>query len=61
MDFLPKSEKILVILSPEIEESCYQKAEGDSPPPPPTPRARAATESVALSQYDYIYLTIESV
>ncbi len=36
--FLPKSEKILVVLSPEMRESCHQKAEGDTPHPP----ARAA-------------------
>ncbi len=29
--FLPKSEKILVMLSPEIRESCHQKSEGGIP------------------------------
>jgi hypothetical protein len=32
MDFLANLEKIL--LSPEIEESYFQKAEGDTPHPP---------------------------
>jgi hypothetical protein len=38
--FLPKSEKILVVLSPEIRESCRQKAEEGIPPSPPRSRRR---------------------
>jgi hypothetical protein len=41
MDFLSNLEKILVVLSPEIGESYFQKAEGGIPPSPP---ARAAAE-----------------
>jgi hypothetical protein len=41
MDFLSNLEKILVVLSPEIGESCHQKAEGGDTPHPPTARAAA--------------------
>jgi hypothetical protein len=39
--FLPKSEKILVVLSPEMRESCHQKAEGRGISPFPPARAAA--------------------
>jgi hypothetical protein len=35
MDFLSNLEKISVVFSPEIGESCHQKAEGGIPPIPP--------------------------
>jgi hypothetical protein len=39
MDFLSNLEKILVVLSPEIGESSFQKNRGGIPPSPP-PRSR---------------------
>ncbi len=44
MDFLSNLEKILVVLSPEIGESCHQKGEGGYLPSPPA-RAAAAYHS----------------
>ncbi len=45
--FLQKSEKIWVVLSPEIRESYHQKAEGGYPPSAPLPaRAAAGFESI---------------
>jgi hypothetical protein len=37
MIFLSTLEKILVVLSPEIGETCHQKAERGYPPPPLAP------------------------
>jgi hypothetical protein len=45
MDFLSNLEKVLVILSPEIGESYFQKAEGRIPPKPPA-RAAAASKNL---------------
>jgi hypothetical protein len=50
--FLPKSEKILVVLSPEIRESCHQKAEGRIPPISLPPLAPALSNNVRYSAND---------
>jgi hypothetical protein len=46
MDFLSNLEKILVVLSPEIGESYFQKAEGGNTPILPPGRAAAGIELI---------------
>ncbi len=56
-DFLSNLEKILVVLSPEIGESCHQKAEGGIPPHPPRSHRRCIYEFHNI-QYLFNYLCL---
>jgi hypothetical protein len=51
MDFLSNLEKILVVLSPEIGESSFQKAEGRIPPILPRSRRRWSGFTLLGSSY----------
>jgi hypothetical protein len=53
MDFLSNLEKILVVLSPEIGESCHQKAEGGYHHPP-FRAAAAFTSSTTFNTFSII-------